>query len=75
MKEKKKKERDIPPTEPKKPLQLESSMKKLSFVAFKILGSAFISEIAASMAGFAALPMTESKVKTAAMFMIEGNWQ
>lgn len=42
---------------------------------FKILGSAFMSEIAASMAGFAALPMTELKVKTAPMFTTEGFWQ
>ena len=50
-------------------------MTKFSFVPLRIEGSAFTSETAASIATFAALPIIESKVKTAPMFTTAGLWQ
>lgn len=61
--------------EPKKILHFASSMNSLSSVPFRILVSLLISDTAASIAGLAALPITESKVKTAPILTNLGLWQ
>lgn len=64
-----------PSMEPMKTLQLTSIMNNFNLVPLRIIGSALTSETAASIATFAALPITESKVKIAPMFTTAGLWQ
>ena len=63
----------LPSTVPINTLEFTSSMIKFNLV--RILPSLLTSDIAAFMAGFATLPITESKVKTAPMFTAAGLWQ
>lgn len=55
----------VPEMESKKTLQLLSRIINFSSVPLRILGSALTSDTAASIAGFAAFPITESKAKIA----------
>lgn len=61
--------------EPMKTLHLTSLMNNFNSVPLRIIWSALTSEAAASIATFAALPITELKVKIAPMFTTAGLWQ